>query len=97
MSGPIVVFLCSNLGNGPTGTQMCPAAPATISGTFTAAGVLGGAAGQGLEAGNLEELIAALVQGPPTRTCIQPFVGPEKSVGRSRLTTIMIRYDSHDR
>ena len=31
-SGGISVFLCSNLGNGPAGTQACPAAPATISG-----------------------------------------------------------------
>src|SRR5262245_61050059 len=33
-SGDITVFLCSNLGNGPAGTQACPAAPATISGTI---------------------------------------------------------------
>lgn len=63
LNGPIVVFLCTNLGNGPAGTQPCPSAPATISGTFTAADVLEGAAGQGLEAGNLAELIAALRAG----------------------------------
>ena len=51
MSGPVVVFLCTNLGNGPTGTQMCPAAPATISGTFTAADVLGGAVDRGSRRG----------------------------------------------
>ena len=62
-NGPIVVFLCTNLGNGPTGTQLCPAAPATISGTFTAAQVGGAAAGMGLEANNLEELIAAIRAG----------------------------------
>ena len=63
LNGPIVVFLCSNLGNGPAGTQLCPPAPATISGTFSAVDVLGGAAGQGLEAGNLEELLAAIRAG----------------------------------
>ena len=30
VNGGISVFLCSNLGNGPAGTQTCPAAPATI-------------------------------------------------------------------
>jgi hypothetical protein len=63
LNGPIVVFLCTNLGNGPAGTQACPPAPATISGTFTAADVGGGAAANGLEAGNLEELIAAIRAG----------------------------------
>ena len=63
LNGPIVVFLCTNLGNGPAGTQLCPAAPATISGTFTAAQVGAGAAANGLEANNLEELIAAIRAG----------------------------------
>ena len=62
-NGPIIVFLCSNLGNGPAGTQTCPAAPATISGTFTAADVGAGGAGVGLEAGNLAELITAIRAG----------------------------------
>jgi hypothetical protein len=65
ISGPIVVFLCTNLGNAPAGTmvQACPPAPATISGTFTAADVTAGALAQGLEEGNLEELIAAIRAG----------------------------------
>src|SRR5262245_59806782 len=40
VNGGIVVFLCSNLGNGPAGTQSCPAAPATISGTIHASDVI---------------------------------------------------------
>jgi hypothetical protein len=63
LNGPIIVFLCSNLGNGPAGTQACPAAPATISGVFRAADVLGNGAPMGLEAGNLAELIAAIRAG----------------------------------
>src|SRR5919106_5363054 len=35
VNGGISVFLCSNLGNGPAGTQACPPAPAAISGTIT--------------------------------------------------------------
>ena len=62
-NGPIVVFLCSNLGNGPAGTQACPAAGGTITGTITAADVGGGAAAQGLAAGEFEEFVAALRAG----------------------------------
>jgi hypothetical protein len=63
LNGPIVVFFCTNLGNGPAGTQACPAQPATVEGTIVAADVLAGAATQGLEAGNLAELIDALRAG----------------------------------
>jgi hypothetical protein len=41
VNGGIMIFLCSNLGNGPAGTQACPPPPATITGTLTAAGVIG--------------------------------------------------------
>jgi CHRD domain len=62
-NGPIVVFLCSNLGNGPAGTQACPADGGTIRGTIRAADVGGGAAGVGLEAGNFDEFVRALRSG----------------------------------
>jgi hypothetical protein len=58
-SGGVVVFLCTNLGNGPMGTPACPAAPATVTGTITAASVVGGAAAQDIAAGELAEVIAA--------------------------------------
>ena len=62
VNGPISVFLCSNLPNPPAGTQACPAPPATISGVIVEGNVL--AAGtSGLEAGNLEELLAAIRAG----------------------------------
>ena len=60
ITGAITVFLCTNLGNGPAGTQPCPPAPATISGTITALDVTAGAAGQGLNAGEFEELLRAI-------------------------------------
>jgi hypothetical protein len=71
VNGAIIVFLCSNLGNGPAGTQACPAAPATISGTFDAGDVLcggcapapGNPAGQGIAAGEFDELIRAMDAG----------------------------------
>ncbi len=62
VNGGISVFLCSNLGNGPAGTQACPAAPATITGTLVAANVIG-PAGQGIAAGEFDELLAAIRAG----------------------------------
>jgi hypothetical protein len=63
VNGGISVFLCTNLGNGPPGTQTCPlTSPATISGTIRAADVIGPGA-QGLAAGELRELITAMRAG----------------------------------
>jgi hypothetical protein len=61
-SGGISVFLCTNLGNGPAGTQACPAPPATVTGTITPADVIG-PAGQGLAAGEFDELVDAIRAG----------------------------------
>lgn len=63
VNGGIVVFLCTNLGNGPVGTQPCPPSPATISGSFSAADVGGGAAAQGIAAGQYAEFIRAMQAG----------------------------------
>ena len=66
VSGGITVFLCTNLGNGPAGTQPCPAPPATIEGTILAADVspnipaTAAARTQGLNTGEIDELIAAI-------------------------------------
>jgi hypothetical protein len=43
LSGPIVLFLCTNLGNAPAGVptpQACPVSGGTISGSLTAADVI---------------------------------------------------------
>jgi len=61
-SGGISVFLCTNLGNGPAGTQPCPAAPATITGTIVPADVIG-PTGQGITAGQFDELVKAMKAG----------------------------------
>ena len=63
VTGPITVFLCTNLGNGPAGTQPCPAPPATISGIITAVEVTNLANERGISAGELDELIAAIRAG----------------------------------
>jgi len=62
VNGGISVFLCTNLGNGPVGTQACPAGPATIAGTITAADVIGPAV-QGITTGEFAELVAAIHAG----------------------------------
>lgn len=59
VNGGIVIFLCSNLGNGPAGTQACPASPGSISGTATAGDVLTVAA-QGVSAGQMHKVLRAI-------------------------------------
>ena len=69
VNGGITVFLCTNLGNGPAGTQPCPAPPATISGTILAADVspnipaTAAARTQGINTGEIDELIRAMRAG----------------------------------
>jgi hypothetical protein len=59
VAGGIMVFLCSNLSNGPAGTPTCPAGGGTVTGTLTAASVVG-PAGQNVTAGNFAAVEAAL-------------------------------------
>jgi hypothetical protein len=57
--GGIIAFLCTNLSNGPAGTQSCPTAPAMVTGTLTAASVVGPTA-QNVTAGVFSGLVDAL-------------------------------------
>jgi hypothetical protein len=62
-NGGVSFFLCANPPIAPpVATQPCPAAPATISGTITAADVIGPAA-QGIAAGEFAEIVAAMRAG----------------------------------
>jgi hypothetical protein len=69
VNGGITVFFCTNMNNGPAGTQPCPPAPATIAGTIMAVDVSPpvdatlNARNQGLGTGELEELIRAIRDG----------------------------------
>ena len=67
INGGIVIFFCSNLGNGPAGTPPCPVLPAgetaTVTGTRTADDMTAGAAGQGIAPGEFAELVRALRAG----------------------------------
>lgn len=69
VNGGITVFLCTNLGNGPAGTQPCPSSPAVISGRIISVDVspdipaTAAARTQGIGTGEIEELIAAMRAG----------------------------------
>ena len=56
--GGIMVFFCTNLGNGPAGTPLCPAS-GTVTGTWTAASVVA-VPGQNVPAGDFDALVEAL-------------------------------------
>ena len=60
VNGGIMIFLCSNLGNGPAGTQACPTDNGTISGTIHASDVIGGAAAQGVAPGELPSALRGI-------------------------------------
>ena len=62
VNGGVSFFLCSNLGNGPAGTQACPTGPAEVTGVITPELVIG-PAGQGIEAGAFAEIVAAMRDG----------------------------------
>ena len=61
-SGGVSFFLCSNLGNGPAGTPACPTPGGTVEGDIEAADVIG-PAGQGIEVGAFNEILAAMRAG----------------------------------
>lgn len=62
VAGGIMVFFCSNLGNGPAGTPACPddsTGEVTVSGVITPAGVVGPTA-QNITVGDFAAVVAAL-------------------------------------
>jgi hypothetical protein len=66
VNGGIMVFLCSNLGNGPAGTQACPpgnsATETVVTGTIDASNIIAVNA-QGVAAGEMFTLQRAIRQG----------------------------------
>ena len=63
VSGGISVFLCTNLSNGPAGTQPCPGPhQGSIRGTIRPADVIG-PTGQGVKPGEYAELLQAIRAG----------------------------------
>lgn len=62
VNGGIMIFFCTNLGNGPAGTQACPQS-GTVGGTITAVDVIGGAAAQGVSPGEFAEALKAIREG----------------------------------
>lgn len=62
VAGGISAWFCGNVPSTPAGTQACPPAPATVTGTIKAADVVG-PTGQGIAPGELGELLRALRAG----------------------------------
>lgn len=64
VNGSIVVFLCTNLGNGPAGTPSCPTREGEVSGTWTVDSVVFANA-QGIDdrAPALRRVIKAILNG----------------------------------
>ncbi len=61
VNGGIMVFYCTNLGNGPPGTQLCPGPNSgSVSGRITPVDVIGGAAAQGVSPGEFAEVLRAV-------------------------------------
>jgi CHRD domain len=58
-SGGILVFFCSNLGNGPTGTPACPLNSGTVTGTWTKDSVVA-IPEQNVNADDFDALVEAL-------------------------------------
>jgi hypothetical protein len=63
VNGGIVLFICTNLGNGPEGTPECPAGRATLTGVAREDDIVDGAEDQGILAGELDEVKAAIRAG----------------------------------
>jgi hypothetical protein len=58
-SGGILVFFCTNLDNGPSGTPACPPNSGTVTGTWTKDSVVG-IPEENVNAGDFNALVAAL-------------------------------------
>lgn len=62
VAGGVMVFFCTNLGNGPSGTPACPddtSGEVTVTGTVSAADVVGPTA-QNITVGDFAAVVAAL-------------------------------------
>jgi CHRD domain len=62
VAGGIMVFLCTNLANGPAGTPACPTSSGTVERTLRAADVIG-PAGQGITTGEMSRVVKAVREG----------------------------------
>ena len=76
LSGGIAAWLCGTAAlPGPAGTPVCPGPNSgTVSGTITAAQVIG-PGGQGIAAGEFEELLARIKDGATYANVHTSFVG----------------------
>jgi len=90
-AGGVMVFLCTNLGNGPAGTPACPAAGGTVTGTITGASVIA-VPTQNVPAGNFGAVLAALHS-----DTAYVNVHTANFPGGEIRGQVRVRHDDHDR
>lgn len=93
-SGGISVWLCANnppITNAPAGTKACPPSPATVTGSFGAADVVGPTT-QGIAPGEFAELIRAIRAGHTYANVHSTKFGP----GEVRGPLMPARRDNDD-
>jgi hypothetical protein len=91
-NGGVSVWLCANnVSTAPAGTQACPASPATVTGSFVAADVVGPAV-QGIAPGEFAELIRAIRAGHTYANVHSTKFGP----GEVRGQLLPSRRDNDD-
>ena len=90
-AGGIMVFFCSNLGNGPPGTPACPANGGAVSGTITADKILGPTA-QNVSPNDFDALVKALV----TKTAYANVHTTRFPPGEIRGQIYREHWDRHD-
>lgn len=93
VNGGIMAFLCNNTPVGPQ-PQPCPAGPATIEGTITAADILP-LATQQVSAGGFEEFVRALRNGTAYAN-LHTTASPAGEI-RGQIRTDRGRHRGHDR
>jgi hypothetical protein len=93
-SGGILVFFCSNLGNGPAGTPACPTTggSGTVRGTWTPASIVA-ISTQNVAAGNFNALVDAL----NSHTAYANVHQTALAAGEIRGQVYPVRKEEHER
>ena len=87
VNGPIIIWLCGTAAlPGPAGTPTCPQS-GTVTGSFTTANILASPASQQLGAGDIGEMISAMIAGTAyvnVHTALSPGGEIRGQIQRSR-------------
>ena len=84
-AGGISVFLCTNLGNGPAGTQACPQESGRITGTIATVDVIGPTLVKGSPPASSRSCSRRFGTASSTRTCIRCSIRAARSGAAAAL------------